>query len=411
MVSEVGMVPGTGAGAIDVEARFARRAASFRPSLWGEVTDLLDRHPDPIFFGNGAPAAELMPVERLQAMASRVWGEVPGRLGYAEPNGYGPLRALIAERMADRDMLVGINQVLVTNGSQQGIDLVGRLMLDPGDGVVVEGPTYLGAIQAFDGYEATYHVVPMDDEGLDPDALEATLAGAARPPKLLYTIPTFQNPTGKTQGLARRRAVLAIARRHGLLVIEDDPYGELRVAGDEVPTMRALDPDVVHLGTFSKTVAPGLRIGWVAGPREIIDPLVAAREAADVHGERTTSRIVELAAREFLDGHLDIARAGYRRRRDVLLAALGQHMPEGVRWNEPEGGFFLWLELPDPLDAEVLLPRAADHGVTYMPGGWFYPDRRPCHALRLSFSSLTESRFEPGMSRLGAAIRAEMAAR
>ncbi|MBA2754948.1 MAG: PLP-dependent aminotransferase family protein [Chloroflexia bacterium] len=411
MVSEVRVARGTVAGTTGRAGQFARRAASFRPSLWGEVTDLLERHPDPIFFGNGAPAAELMPVARLQDMASRVWAEAPGRLGYAEPNGYGPLRALIAERMADRDMLVGINQVLVTNGSQQGIDLVGRLMLDSGDGVVVEGPTYLGAVQAFDSYEATYHVVPMDDEGLDPAALEATLAGSARPPKLLYTIPTFQNPTGKTQGLARRRAILDIARRHGLLVIEDDPYGELRVDGDDIPPMRALDPDVVHLGTFSKTVAPGLRIGWVAGPREIVDRLVAAREAADVHGERTTARIVELAARDFLDGHLEMARAGYLRRRDTLIEALGRHMPDGVRWNVPEGGFFLWLELPDPLDAEALLPRAADHGMTYMPGGWFYPDRRPCHALRLSFSSLPEALFDPGMERLGTAIRQEMSAR
>ena len=395
----------------DPTTRFARRAASFRPSLWGEVGDYIDRHPDPIFFGNGAPAAELMPTERLQAMARRVWDEAPGRLGYAEAAGYAPLRALIAERMAARAMPVGSDEVLITNGSQQGIDLVGRLVLDPGDGVVVEGPTYLGAVQAFDGYEAVYHVVPMDGEGMDPDVLEATLAGAIRPPKLLYTIPTFQNPTGKTQGLGRRRRILDISRRHGLLVVEDDPYGELRLDGDDVPTMRSLDPEVVHLGTFSKTVAPGLRIGWVAARPEIIEPLVAAREAADVHGERTASRIVELTARTFLDDHLAGARAGYRRRRDTMVAALERSMPPGVRWAVPEGGFFLWLELPDPLDAEDLLPRAAARGATYMPGGWFFPDRRPCHALRLSFSSLPEERLAPGIARLGEAIREEIAAR
>lgn len=386
------------------QRQFARRAEKFLPSLWAEVGDLFERHPDPIFFGNGAPAPELMPIARLQEAASRVWAEAGTRLGYTEAAGYAPLRVLIAERMAGQGMRTIPDEIMVTNGSQQGIDLIARLMLDPGDMVIVEGPTYLGAIQAFDAYEAEYLVIPMDEEGIELNALERAIAGATRLPKLLYTIPTFQNPTGRTQSRERREGLLAIARRHGILVVEDDPYGELRVSGTPEPNLRALDPGVVYLGTFSKTIAPGLRVGWTAAPADLIGPLVSAREAADVHGERTTSRIVHQIAGGSLDDHLVIARAGYRWRRDTMLAALHTAMPEGVRWQEPEGGFFLWLELPEHLDAEALLPLAATHGVTYMPGGWFFPDRRSCSAARLSYSSIGEDRIEEGIQRLGAAI-------
>ncbi len=386
------------------QRQFARRAEKFLPSLWVEVGDLFERHPDPIFFGNGAPAVELMPVARLQEAAGRVWAEAGTRLGYTEAAGYAPLRISIAERMATQGMRTAPNEIMVTNGSQQGIDLIARLMLDPGDTVIVEGPTYLGAIQAFDSYEADYLVIPMDEEGIDLNALERAIAGQIRLPKLLYTIPTFQNPTGRTQSRERREGLLTIARRHGILVVEDDPYGEIRIAGTPEPNLRALDPDVVYLGTFSKTIAPGLRVGWAAAPADLIGPFVAAREAADVHGERTTSRIVQQISEVSLDDHLVIARAGYRRRRDTMLAALQSAMPEGVRWHEPEGGFFLWLELPEHLDAEALLPLAAAHGATYMPGGCFYPDRRPCNAARLSYSIIGEDRIEEGIQRLGTAI-------
>jgi 2-aminoadipate transaminase len=387
-----------------IQHRFARRAGKFLPSLWVEVGDLFERHPDPIIFGNGAPAPELMPVARLQEMAGRVWAEVGTRLGYAEAAGYAPLRALIAERMSSQGMVASPDEILVTNGSQQGIDLIAKLMLDPGDAVIIEGPTYLGAIQAFDAYESEYLIVPMDEHGIKLDGLEQAIAGRTRPPKLLYTIPTFQNPSGRTQTRERREGLLAIARRHGILVVEDNPYGELRVAGTPEPNLRALDPDVVYLGTFSKTIAPGLRVGWTAAPHDLIGPLVAAREAADVHGERTTSRIVHQTANGFLDDHLAVARVGYRQRRDRMLDALQAEMPVGVRWQEPEGGFFLWLELPEHLDGEVVLPVAASHGVTFMPGGWFYPDRRPCNAARLSYSSVAEDRIAEGVRRLGAAI-------
>ena len=382
----------------------ARRAAGFAPSFWAGLEDLFGRHPDMIFFGGGTPARELVPVERLRAAAGRAWEDAPEALDYAEVPGYRPLRELIATRMAGQGMAVDPDHLVVTNGSQQGIDLVARLALDPGDAVAIEAPTFLGALQTFAAYEATYVPVPIDEEGLRIDALQRVLADRPRPPKLLYTIPTFQNPTGATLSRPRREALLSLARAHNLLVVEDDPYGELRYEGESVPPLRALDPDVVYLGTFSKTIAPGLRVGWIAAPGHLTDLLHSAKEGADIHNDRITTRTVFHAAGGFLDDHLAAVRPVYRRRRDVLLTTLRQHMPPGVRWSEPEGGFFVWVELPDGMDADRLLPAAAERGVTFLPGAWFYsgePDRR---TLRLNFSTLPEERIAEGVRRLAGAI-------
>jgi 2-aminoadipate transaminase len=257
-------------------------------------------------------------------------------------------------------------------------------------------------------------VATKDDDGLDVAALEAALAAAPRPPKLLYTIPTYQNPAGSTLPLARRRALLALARRHNLVVVEDDPYGELRYAGESLPPLRALDPDVVYLGTFSKTIAPGLRLGWLIAPPDLVQSLINAREVADIHGEKMTQRIVYRAADGFLDDHVARARTIYRRRRDVLLAGLRRALPAPFRWNEPAGGFFVWLDLPAGLDAAAILPTAADQGVSYLPGDWFYPGgvrRAGRNGLRLSFSGLPEERIDEGTRRLGAVLRAALAGR
>jgi 2-aminoadipate transaminase len=387
----------------------ARRAAAFAPSIWADVDALYATLPDRdlIFFGGGAPAAELIPTARLREAAGRAWDDAPAALDYGEVAGYLPLRRLIAERMATRGMSVDPERLLVTNGSQQGIDLVGRVLLDPGDTVVVEEPTYLGALQTFDGWQATYLPIAIDDEGLRPDALEAALLGCPHPPKLLYMVPTFQNPSGATLSRQRRERVLAIARRHGLTVVEDDPYGELWY--DEAPPvpMRALDPDVVYLGTFSKTLAPGLRQGWAAAPPALADALFFAKEGSDIHNERISTRTVYHAANGFLDDHLARVRPIYRARRDILLTSLGEAMPAGVRWKVPSGGFFVWVELPDGLDAVAMLPAAAAQGVVYLPGAWFSPAPTAAtrRALRLNFSTLPEPRIVEGVRRLAGAIR------
>jgi len=390
---------------------FARRAASFARSPWAAVTSLLDRHPAMIYFGDGMPARDLMPVARLREASARAWDDAPAALEYGDTFGWDPLRDFIVERMARQGMVAARDQIMVTTGAQQGLDLLCKLLLDPGDLVVVEGPTYLGALQTFDAYEATYLVVPVDADGMRVDQLEQALASAPRPPKLIYTIPTFQNPSGDTLSRQRRHRLLALAHAHGVALIEDDPYGELRFAGAPQPPLRALDPRVLYLGTFSKTIAPGLRVGWIAAPEALLPLLMGARESADLHSERISMRTVYHAAHGFLDTHLAQVRTAYRARRDAMLAGLRAEMPPGARWSHPEGGFFVWLELPPGLSADDLLPRAADRGVLYLPASFFYPHGFPHGhpaargALRLNFSTLPAPVIAEGIRRLGAAIR------
>jgi 2-aminoadipate transaminase len=386
---------------------FARRAKSFEASPWAAAWDLVSRHPDPIYFGNGAPAREAQPLDRLRQAGARAWAEADGVLDYGEVEGYLPLRALIAERMAARKVEVDPAEIMITNGSQQGIDFVARLMLDPGDQIVVEGPAYIGAMQTFDAYEASYLVAPVDDDGLDVAALDRLLAATGANPKLVYTVPTFQNPTGITMTRARREALLALARERGMLVLEDDPYGELYFDELPEPPLRALDPSVVHLGTFSKTIAPGIRVGWTVAPRRLMDLLLMAKEGSDIHTDRVITRTVYYAADGFLDDHIADLRDLYRRRRDTLLAGLQRFLPPSVGWSCPGGGFFVWVRLPGDLDADALLHVAAGQGVAFLPGSWFYPVGQKVHSgLRLSFSSLPTDRIEEGTRRLGRAIAA-----
>lgn len=391
---------------ITTSSGFARRARAFESSPWAEAWNLVSRHPDPIYFGNGAPAREAQPLDRLREAGARAWAEASGILDYGEVEGYQPLRELIARRMAARGMGVEPAEIMITNGSQQGIDLVARLMLDPGDQIVVEGPVYIGAMQTFDAYEAEYIISPLDDEGLDVAALDRLLTATGARPKLIYTVPTFQNPTGITMSRARRESLLALARERGILVLEDDPYGELYFG--EVPelALRALDPNVVHLGTFSKTIAPGIRVGWTVAPPRVMDLLLMAKEGSDIHTDRVITRTVYYTADGFLDEHVAGLRELYRRRRDTLLAGLEQSLPPGATWSCPGGGFFVWVRLPDGYDADGLLPRAAGHGVAFLPGSWFYPAGQKVHnGFRMSFSALPIERIEEGTRRLGNALR------
>jgi 2-aminoadipate transaminase len=384
----------------------ARRAKAFEISPWADAWDLVSRHPDPIYFGNGAPAREAQPLGRLREAGARAWADAGDILDYGEVEGFRPLRELIAARMAARGMPVDPDDVMITNGSQQGIDMVARLMLDPGDQIVVEGPVYIGAMQTFDAYEASYLVAPVDDEGLNVAALERLLAATGARPKLIYTVPTFQNPTGITMTRARREALLALARERGMLVLEDDPYGELYYGPAPEAPLRALDPTVVYLGTFSKTIAPGIRVGWTVAPRRLIDLLLMAKEGSDIHTDRVITRTVYHAADGFLDDHIAALRDLYRRRRDTLLAGLQRHLPSEVTWSCPGGGFFVWVRLPHGRSADALLPIAAARGVAFLPGSWFYPEGQKEHSgMRLSFSSLPIDRIEEGARRLGEGIK------
>jgi len=395
--------------------RLARRAPAFQQSVWETVDRLVaGAGPDTIFFGNGTPSRELIPFDEMRIANQQAWEDIqatPGALDYGDAAGFPPLRDLIARRMAHVGVTVDRASIMLTNGSQQAIDFLCRLVLEPGDAIVVEGPTYLGALQVFDAYEAEYITIPVDEHGLMVDLLRERLDALETMPKLIYTIPTFQNPTGVTMPLERRQALVELARERGILILEDDPYGELWVDGPPPPAIRSLDDHVAYLGTFSKTIAPGIRSGWVVTPPGFMEMLTIMKEVAEIHGERVMMRTLCHVVEDFLDQHLVKARDLYRTRRDAMLAGLEHHMPDGTTWSHPGGGFFVWLTLPEGLNAIELLPKAVEQGVAYLAGEWFYPGYQEPAAqrnLRLNFSTLPEARIEEGLRRLGGVVRAAL---
>jgi len=388
---------------------WARLRSRRAPDLHGWVKVDLEAMwatPDLLYLCDGAPSPEQMPVDRLRQAQAHAWEEAGDILSYGESLGHEPLRSAIAERMADRGVSdIDADQILITNGSQQGLDLVARALFDRGDIVIVEGPTYFGALQAFDAYGVEYRVAPMDEHGLIPELLEPLLIQEPRP-KAIYTVPTFQNPTGVTLSPERREQLLALARLANVAVIEDDPYGEIYYTDEPVAPLRALDPNVIYLGTFSKTLAPALRMGWLVAPPDIFRLASNSKEAVDIMSDRFVQRaVVGTIADGWLDNQLVGGRAFYRERRDRMLAALEREMPEGVSWTKPEGGFFLWLSLPNGLTGDVLLRQALTHQLGFLPGSCFYPDSRPDTALRLSWPTTAPDMIDEGIRRLGLAIR------
>jgi 2-aminoadipate transaminase len=367
---------------------------------------MAERNPEAVFFGGGVPPTEMIPVEQLRAGASRAWDDGASTLLYGEVRGYPPLRDLIAERMAARGAVVDTADILITNGAQQGIDLVARIFVDPGDIVLTEAPTFMDALRVFRSHEAEPIGVPLDDEGLQVDVLAALLDRLPKRPKFLYTVPTYQNPMGVSLSPARRRALIDLAQERGLVIVEDDPYGELSYDEDPLPTLKSLDPEVVFLGTFSKVLAPGLRVGWVASSPRLREAFFNVKEGTDIHNERIMTRTVYHTAQGFLDDHIGTTREIYRRRRDAMLAGLARDMPDGVTWTTPHGGFFLWVTLPDGYDSDVMLPDATDRGVIFLPSSWFYPDRSWTRSMRLNFSSQPEERITEAMVRLAETIQA-----
>jgi 2-aminoadipate transaminase len=389
---------------LDWQRLLSRRA----PDLHGWLKVDLDHMwevPDLIYLCDGAPAREQMPIDRLRLAHADAWEDAADILSYGEGLGHQPLRETIAARMGLRGVDIDAERVFVTNGSQQGLDLVARALFDQDDVVVVEGPTYFGALQAFDAYRVRYRVAPMDDHGLIPDALEPLLFQEPRP-KAIYTVPTYQNPTGVTLPGDRRRAVLELARSANVAVIEDDPYGDIYFGDAPVRPLRALDDHVLYLGTFSKTIAPALRMGWMVVPDEILQLAINSKEAVDMMSDRFVQRaVVGVCADGWLDRHLMGARAFYRERRDALLDALDREMPDGVSWTHPDGGFFLWVTLPEGLLADDLLDAALRHRVGFLPGSCFYPDARRVNAFRLSWATMAPDVIAEGVRRIGLAVR------
>lgn len=363
----------------------------------------LTARPEVISFAGGLPAPELFDAQGLRAAFERVLAERPGQvLQYSTTEGDPQLRAAVAARLTARGLATGAGDLLVTGGSQQGLTLLATALLEPGDVVLVENPTYLAALQCFGFAGARVVPVPTDDDGVLPDALEELVVRMR--PKLLYLIPTFQNPTGRTLPAERRRAVAEVAGRHGLWIAEDDPYGELRFEGAHRPWIAGLEAAAdrtVLLGSFSKVMAPGMRLGWLRTPAALRRGCVVAKQAADLH----TSTVDQAAAARYLadrdlDAHLARVRSAYRDRRDALLAGLPAALPPGSTWNRPEGGMFVWVRLGGGRDATALLPEAVRHEVAYVPGAPFFTHSPDPASLRMSFITHTPEEIREGLARL-----------
>lgn len=390
----------------DHSLSFAHRMAQMRPSTIREILKVTAQ-PEVISFAGGLPAPELFPVAEVRAAADEVLAQHGSRaLQYGPSEGYPALREWIAAEVGRRGIPAVADDVLVTNGSQQVLDLVGKLFLNPGDVVLTENPTYLAAIQAFQTFEARFVPVPTDGDGLIPEALPELIR--QHRPKFLYTIPTFQNPTGITLTAARRETLARIAAEHGLLIIEDDPYGQLRYRGTEIPPIKHWDRagQVLYASTFSKTIAPGLRLGWVVAPPEIFSRLLILKQASDLH----TSSFDQLVAYTYLTrndqaAHLARICRAYGERYTVLEGALREGMPAGFTWTQPEGGMFLWITGPEKLDALQLLQRAIARQVAFVPGRDFFPADAGRNYLRLNYSNATPERIREGVARLATLCR------
>jgi 2-aminoadipate transaminase len=380
------------------------------------IRELLKLTADPeiISFGGGLPAPEVFPIEEIRAATNRVLDE-HGRqaLQYSNTEGYLPLRAMLARHMGRYGIHVTPANILITSGAQQALNLVGKLFINSGDRILTEEPTYLGALQAFTSYQAQYLPVPIDEEGMRMDKLEEALRAG---PKFMYVLPNFQNPGGVTLSLERRRRLVELAAHYGVPIVEDDPYGQLRYEGDHLPALVKLDAElhgsgnshakfrggVIYLGTMSKTLAPGLRIGWVVAPEEVMERLIQMKQGADLHTGTFNQMVAyETARGGFVDQHVRHIRPVYRERRDAMLKALAHYCPPGVRWTHPQGGLFTWVTLPKGQDSTKVLAEALKEKVAFVPGAPFYPCGGGECSMRLNFSYCRPEVIDEGIARLG----------
>ena len=401
-------------------SRYALRTKGIKSSAIRELLKITQR-PEVISFAGGLPAPEVFPLQRFEEACQRVL-ETNGAsaLQYGQTEGYEPLRQMLAHNMARYGIRAKVENVLITSGSQQALDLIGKLLINSGDRVLIEAPTYLGALQAFNVYGAEYVSVPIDHDGLRTDLLEGSLRSG---PKFMYILPNFQNPGGTTLSEDRRHRVVLLADKYGIPIIEDDPYGQLRYEGEHLTPLVVLDREnlrrdngysignVIYLSTFSKTLAPGLRLGWIVAPPEVIAKLVQLKQGADLHTS-TFNQIVayEVARDGFLDEHVKLIRQVYRERRDVMLAELKEFFPPEVTWTHPQGGLFLWVTLPEGMDCPKLFEAALKENVAFVPGDSFYPrnGNEASPHMRLNFSNATPEQIREGIRRLSIAVKKQM---
>lgn len=391
---------------------YSQRTNGMRVSAVRALFAVANR-PEIVSLAGGMPNIKDLPLPDIAGMvAEMIRTNGTQVMQYGSGQGEPVLREQILDVMAAEGITAHADDVVITTGSQQGLDLVTRIFCDPGDVILAESPSYVGALGTFLSYQTEVVHVASDDDGLDPAALRETarqLRREGKRIKFLYTIPNFSNPSGKTQPLERRVELLAVCREEGILVVEDNPYGLLTLDADPLPAMRSLDPDVIYLGSFSKTFAPGFRVGWVLAPHAVREKLVLAQESATLCPPVFSQFAIStyLATQDWM-GQVEIYRDMYRERRDTMLEALAEEMPEGSSWTRPAGGFFVWLTLPEGLDSQAMLPRGVDARVAFVPGASFYADGQGARNVRLSYCFPPPERIRTGVERFAAVVRGEL---
>lgn len=391
-----------------MQVKLAKRMAGLKASEVREILKITE-NPEIISFAGGLPAPELFPLPEIKAANQLVLEKMGAKaLQYSTTEGFPPLRQWIAERMNRRfGLSLTLDNILITNGSQQALDLSGKLLLNEDDVVLCENPTYLAAITAFRSYGCSFREVATDSDGMRPEALEKALKETDKA-KIIYVIPDFQNPSGRTWSRERRSCLARLAAEYEIVVIEDNPYGELRFEGQPLPAVKSFDQHdgVIFGGTFSKIFCPGYRLGWVAGEREIVRKYTLAKQSTDLHCN--TLAQMELASYLELydiDKHIQKICEVYKKRRDVIVSSMEREFPDGIKFTRPEGGLFTWVELPRNMNARELLPLSLENKVAFVPGGAFFPNGGHENTLRLNFSNMPEERISEGIKRLGSIIK------
>lgn len=391
-----------------MEYKFAKRMSQIKASEIRELLKLTE-NPEVISFAGGLPAPELFPIEEIKAVNHYVLDHSGKQaLQYSATEGYQPLRKWIAGRMnAQLGTSFCDDNILITHGSQQALDLAGKVFLDEGDVVLCESPTYLAAISAFKAYGCSFAEVETDEEGMIMSQLEEALK-ANPSAKLIYVIPTFQNPTGKTWSLKRRQQLADIAAKYHIAVLEDNPYGELRYEGEFLPSVKSFDQsgNVLCTGTFSKIFCPGYRIGWIAGEKELIRKFVLVKQGVDLQCNTIAQMVISAYLEQYdIDAHISRIRKVYQKRRDTAIAAIGQYFPSDIKYTKPKGGLFLWLELDDRINTVQLLEKCLEYQVAFVPGNSFYPNKSKMNTLRMNFSNTPEEQIIQGIQRIGSVLK------
>ena len=391
-----------------MKLKFAKRMSYIKASEIREILKVTEQE-DVISFAGGLPAPELFPIEEINEINQIVLKEAGTKaLQYTTTEGYAPLREWIANRMNERlGTTFDKDNILVTHGSQQGLDLSGKVFLDDGDIVLCESPTYLAAISAFKSYGCSFIEIPTDENGMNMEALEEILSSTENV-KLIYVIPTFQNPTGKTWNLERRKKLAELSAKYDVAVVEDNPYGELRFEGESLPSIKSFDTagNILCTGSFSKIFCPGFRIGWIAGDKDVIRKYVLVKQGTDLQCNTIAQMtIAEYLKRYDIDKHIGKIVEVYKKRRDIAIKCMERYFPDNIKFTHPEGGLFTWIELPEGISAREILSKCLERKIAFVPGGSFFPNGNRENTFRINYSNMPEDRIEKGLKIVGEVIK------